>query len=118
MRLTRTSGSVGTRGGQPPWVTRPVSVPRPRFGPPALRVHVQGQAVNIKLTPEPVCVNPVFELTSAPGGELMVMRDGQNLGSDRYAWDGRVLWLNATIIAPTVFNVRFAALNANSYQDK
>jgi hypothetical protein len=31
--LTGKSGSVGTRGGQPPWVTRPVSVPRPGFRP-------------------------------------------------------------------------------------
>jgi hypothetical protein len=72
----------------------------------ALRVHVQGQAVNIKLTPEPVCVNPVFELEAALEGGLTILRDGHKLGADSYARDGHALWLNATIVTPTELSKR------------
>jgi hypothetical protein len=65
--------------------------------------------VKIKLTPEPVCVNPIFELEAAPRGELTVMRDGRKLDPDGYAWDGRVLWVNATIVAPTELSLRLGS---------
>ena len=65
------------------------------------------------MTPEPVCVNPVFELEAAPEGGLTILRDGHKLGADSYAWDGHVLWLNATIVAPTELSVRLGITPAS-----
>ena len=73
----------------------------------ALRLQVQAQAVKIKLTPAPVCVNPVFELAAAPRGDVTIWLDGRKLASDHFAWDGRVLWLDATVVAPTELKLAF-----------
>jgi hypothetical protein len=54
-------------------------------------------------------VNPVFEFDRAPGGEVGVMLAGRPLDTGRYAWDGRTLWLDATIEAPTELRVTFTA---------
>jgi hypothetical protein len=76
--------------------------------PRLVRLRVQGLPVVIKLIPVPVCVNPVFELVGAPNGKLSITRDGQALASDRFAWDGRTLWLDATIAAPTELKLEFS----------
>jgi hypothetical protein len=76
----------------------------------ALRLRVQDQSVNIRLTPEPVCVNPVFELLAAPKGELTIKLNGRKVDLDRYAWDGQVLWLNGTIDAPTELKIEFPSV--------
>ncbi len=73
----------------------------------ALRLHVQDQNVAIKLKPRNWCVNPVFELLEAPGGPLTVRRDGAKMSPDFYAWDGRTLWLDATISEPAELNLVF-----------
>jgi hypothetical protein len=73
----------------------------------ALRLRVQGPSVTIKLKPEPVSVNPVFELEGAPKGKLTVTRDGRTLGGDSFAWDGHVLWLEATTSGPTELELGF-----------
>src|SRR4051812_4282110 len=73
----------------------------------ALRLRVQAPSVTIKLRPEPVCVNPVFELEGAPKGNLTVVLDGRGLASDSFAWDGHVLWLDATMTGPTELKLRF-----------
>jgi hypothetical protein len=52
-------------------------------------------------------VKPVLELLAIPRGDLKLTRDGHKLGAAGYAWDGRVLWLNATIVAPTEFELAF-----------
>jgi hypothetical protein len=72
----------------------------------ALRLRVQDQDIAIKLRPASVCVNPVFELLGAPKGALTVTRDGVRISSEDHAWDGRTLWLDATIKEPT--ELRFA----------
>jgi hypothetical protein len=59
------------------------------------------------LTPAPVYVNPVFELAAVPTGELAIKLDGRRLASDRYAWDGWVLWQNTTIVAPSELKLAF-----------
>jgi hypothetical protein len=73
----------------------------------ALRLHVQHQNVTIQLKPRIKCVNPVFELLGAPGGPLTVRRDGAKMSPDFYAWDGRTLWLNATIREPAELRLEF-----------
>ena len=73
----------------------------------ALRLHVQDQRVTIQLRPRIKCVNPVFELLGAPGGPLTVWRDGAKMSPDFYAWDGRTLWLDATIGGPAELNLVF-----------
>jgi hypothetical protein len=73
----------------------------------ALRLHVLGPSVTIRLKPEPVCVNPVFELDGAPRGGLTIRRDGRSLKEDSYAWDGHVLWLDATIRSPAEMTLSF-----------
>jgi hypothetical protein len=73
----------------------------------ALRLHVQDRVVKIRLKPWPVAMNPVFELLGAPDGRLTVNRDGAKLGPDKFAWDGRTLWLNAVIDQPTDINLEF-----------
>jgi hypothetical protein len=75
----------------------------------ALRLHVQDQTVTIKVKPQIDCVNPVFELLGAPGGPLTVWRDGAKMSPDHYAWDGRTLWLEATIEAPSDLKLDFGA---------
>ena len=66
----------------------------------ALRLHVQQQSVTIKLLPRIKCMNPVFELLEAPVGPLTIRRDGARMSPDFYSWDGRTLWLDATIGEP------------------
>jgi hypothetical protein len=73
----------------------------------ALRLHVQGPSVTVKLKPEPVCVNPVFEFEGAPRGRPTISLDGGKVGDEAFAWDGHVLWLDATITGPEELVVRF-----------
>jgi hypothetical protein len=72
-------------------------------------VAVDGPRVTVAIKPGPPCVNPVFELTGAPkgAGAVAVTLDGRPLDPGRYAWDGRTLWLDATIEAPTELSVTF-----------
>jgi hypothetical protein len=53
------------------------------------------------------CVNPVFELLNAPRGGITVSLANEVLPERRYAWDGRTLWLDATIKAPAELRVTF-----------
>jgi hypothetical protein len=76
--------------------------------PRLLRVRVHDRRVVLKLHPTPICVNPVFELLGAPKGPLAVTRDGQRLAPELFAWDGRVLWLDATISTATELSIEFS----------
>ena len=53
--------------------------------------------MTIGLRPAPACVNPVFELSQAPKRLVRVELDARPLGAKEYAWDGKTLWLTATI---------------------
>lgn len=63
----------------------------------ALRLIVDAPTVRLRLIPVRHTMNPVFELEQAPGGEISVALDGKVLPPDRYAWDGRTLWVEASI---------------------
>ncbi|MFO0892313.1 MAG: hypothetical protein U0790_24640 [Isosphaeraceae bacterium] len=73
----------------------------------AIRNRVQGRAVAVRLAPAPVCVNPVLELDGAPTGPITVSLDGQPLDAGRFAWDGRRLWLDATLVKPGRLRLAF-----------
>ncbi len=76
----------------------------------ALRLRVQKPIVTIKVKPQIECVNPVFELADAPEGPLTITRDGLRIRPDQYAWDGRTLWLKATIEEPSEFRLEFTSM--------
>lgn len=78
-----------------------------RPGRRAIRLFAEGRDVAITIKPGPPCVNPVFELRHAPVGQLQVILGGRPLDSRRYAWDGRTLWLDATIETPTELRLTF-----------
>ena len=73
----------------------------------ALRLDVEARDVTIEIKPGVPAVNPVFELIGAPAGPLRVMLADRVLEPVKFAWDGRTLWLDATINAPTRANLRF-----------
>ncbi len=80
----------------------------------AIRLIVEGRAVAFTIKPGPPCVNPVFEFDHVPGGQARVMLSGRMLQSGQYAWDGRTLWLDATIASPTELRVTFGGSNSSS----
>ena len=63
----------------------------------AVRLVAEDKAITIHIKPASVCVNPVFELSGAPKSLDRVQWSGRTLAPREYAWDGRVLWLNATV---------------------
>jgi hypothetical protein len=75
----------------------------------AIRLIVDAPEVAITIKPGPPCVNPVFEFDGVPKGEARVSLAGQRLDPARYAWDGRTLWLDATIRAAAILRVNFDA---------
>ncbi len=75
----------------------------------AIRLVVERPEVSITIKPSSPCVNPVFEFEGAPAGGARVVLAGRPLDPSRYAWDGRTLWLDATIAAPTELGVTFGA---------
>jgi hypothetical protein len=74
----------------------------------AIRLRAANRSIAIHLRPQPVCVNPVFELEGAPPGPLKVRIDGAGLDSKRFAWDGRRLWIDATLEKPARLDLEFA----------
>jgi hypothetical protein len=73
----------------------------------AIGLAVEGQGVAMVLKPTVPCVNPVFELDPVPGRTVQVILSGRTLASREYAWDGRTLWLDATITTPTELRLTF-----------
>jgi hypothetical protein len=73
----------------------------------AFRLIVESPVVTILLKPASHCVNPVFELSSAPRTLKSVSVDGQPLDPARYAWDGKTLWLEATLSKPAKLQMEF-----------
>ncbi|MDG3003688.1 hypothetical protein [Paludisphaera mucosa] len=73
----------------------------------AFAVTVEGPKVEIGVRPDVPCVNPAFELTGAPKGRPKVSLDGVSLGPEAFAWDGRTLWLDATIVGPSRLTLDF-----------
>ena len=75
----------------------------------ALRLVVEKPTVTIALKPAGHCVNPVFELSSAPKTLKQVRVNGKRLDRARYAWDGKTLWLDVKLSQPAELQLEFAA---------
>ena len=73
----------------------------------AMRIRALAPRITIRIKPSPVTVNPVFELVDAPQRLHAVKLGGSPLPEDRYAWDGRTLWLDATISEPQAVELEF-----------
>jgi hypothetical protein len=75
----------------------------------AMRFGVKNKNLRIKLNPAAHAMNPVFELSDAPAGSLTVWRDGNKMTPEHFAWDGRTLWLDATVEKPTEIHLEFGS---------
>ena len=75
----------------------------------AIRLEATARDVQITIKPKVPCVNPVFEFAHAPRGTLQLTLSGRPIEAHHYAWDGRTLWLDATIDAPAELRVTFSA---------
>lgn len=75
----------------------------------AIRIIVDEKTVELVLKPALRCVNPVFELLKAPPVVTSVRLADRVLASHEYAWDGKTLWLNATLREATPLRIEFAA---------
>lgn len=73
----------------------------------AIRLVVENKTVNIMIKPDSWCVNPVFELQNATKKLKEVKLGDQTIPTDKYAWDGQTLWLNATINQPKMLELHF-----------
>ena len=60
------------------------------------------------LDPSTPCVHPAFELLKAPKTLSAVELNDRPLAATDYAWDGHVLWLNATLRGETTVRLTFA----------
>ena len=74
----------------------------------ATLLTVEKPIVTLTITPTTPCVHPVFELRNTPKTLSRVELDGRELAASDYAWDGRVLWLNATLRSATTLRLKFA----------
>ena len=72
---------------------------------------VEQPIVTVLLKPVEHCVNPVFELSSAPKTLKSVSVDEKPLDPARYAWDGKTIWLDATFSQPSRIRFEFADVN-------
>jgi hypothetical protein len=73
----------------------------------AMRLVVEEKHVTMTIKPAPQCVNPVFELAGAPGPLTGVQLAGRSLGANEYAWDGKTLWIGATLVQHTPLRLEF-----------
>jgi hypothetical protein len=73
----------------------------------ATLLSVDKPEVSLTITPSTPCVHPVFELQGAPKTLSRLELDGRELTPGDYAWDGRTLWLNATLRKRTTLRLKF-----------
>lgn len=64
--------------------------------------------IELTLTPGRVCVNPVLEIVEWSGRSVEVWLDDRKLAAKDYAWDGRVLWIEATFSIATRLRIEIA----------
>src|SRR5262249_30222706 len=69
---------------------------------------IEEPTVTITLKPTVRCVNPVFEFRAAPKNLRSVRVGDRPLASREYAWDGHVLWVNASFDDVTSLTLEFA----------
>ena len=75
----------------------------------ATLLTVEKPVVSLTIASNTPGVYPVFELQNAPKTLSVVELDGRRLAATDYAWDGHVLWLNATLRKQTQLRLEFAA---------
>ncbi len=75
----------------------------------AIRVLVKDRVVSVKLSPNQYTINPVFELVGAPEGPIEILQDGKAAPAEGYAWDGKTLWIKASLSKPSRFEFRFGS---------
>jgi hypothetical protein len=63
--------------------------------------------VQLKLSPRGVCVNPAFDFGKRTGKLANVKLDGNPVAQNKYAWDGKLLWLNTRLTRPTMLELKF-----------
>ena len=63
----------------------------------ALRLVAESSSIEIRLKPIAHTMNPVFEFDQAPNDLTGVTLDGKPLAADSYTWDGKTLWIKASI---------------------
>jgi hypothetical protein len=74
----------------------------------AVRLIAEAPLVTLTLSPADVCVNPVFEIRNAPLRLLRVNLNDSPLDPENWAWDGKTLWLNATLRRPATLRLAFS----------
>lgn len=73
----------------------------------ALCMTVEEATVEFQLSPKEMCVNPVFEFTNSPRELARVTLGALALGADDVKWDGKTMWMRATIQEPTLVRISF-----------
>jgi hypothetical protein len=73
----------------------------------AMRLLVEDKTVTIRIKPATVCVNPVFELLEAPRTLVRVRLADRLLEAKEYRWDGKTLWIEATVLRDTPLQLEF-----------
>jgi hypothetical protein len=73
----------------------------------AIQMIVEEPTVSIRIKPATPCVNPVFELAAAPKTLVRVELAGRALDAKEHAWDGRTLWIDATVAKDTTLRLVF-----------
>jgi hypothetical protein len=74
----------------------------------AVRLVAESSSLTMTLHPAKICVNPVFEIRNVPMKLSQVILNESPLPPQQYAWDGRTLWINATLRKPATLGLRFA----------
>ena len=78
---------------------------RPRT--PRDPVDPEAKTVTVTIKPAVACVNPVFELSNAPKTLSRVRLADHLLDAKDYAWDGKTLWLGATVAKTAALQLEF-----------
>ncbi|MBN2294165.1 MAG: hypothetical protein JXM70_17190 [Pirellulales bacterium] len=73
----------------------------------AIHLVVEGKTVTIKIKPQTVCVNPVFELDGSQGKLKEAYLNNIALGPKQYAWDGKTFWLDTTLTKEATLRLQF-----------
>jgi hypothetical protein len=73
----------------------------------AIQMIAEAKSIAVRLRPQGVCVNPVFEIRNAPSQLLRVTLDKSAVARESYAWDGSTLWLNVTLNESATLRLTF-----------
>ncbi len=76
-----------------------------------LKMNGANRTVEITISPNVRCVNPVFEIKNAPKTLRAVRLNDQEMDTARYRWDGKTLWLDVTLSQPAELQLDFVAAN-------